>query len=96
MNIFRQGEQPDKETPKVTKENIKVRGKFGMYTEQGNSAVEQIIAQIKLKRSRYELGTDGDKNAVILLRSLAKNPGFEEAKDDEVRFLVFNQIRKRR
>lgn len=91
------GIQPDEETtPSEKIEEKKVRGEYGMYTEVGNQAVKDIVTKIRLSRSRYDMITDADKDAIILLRNLAKNKGFEEAKDDQVKFLVFNKVRSRR
>lgn len=88
------GIQPD-EAANTTPE-VKTRGEFGMYTDNGNKAVSDIVTKVRQARSRYDMITDGDKNAVILLRALAKHTGFEEAADDVVKFIVFNKIRSRK
>lgn len=91
------GIQPDEEqNDQGTAPEVKKRGEYGMYTPAGNEAVKQIVTKVRQSRSRYDMITDADKNAVILLRNLAKNAGFEEAKDDEVKFLVFNKVRSRK
>lgn len=95
-----QPEVNDQELKGIEKEEAiaeqKVRGRYGMYTAEGNDAVRQIIENVRLKRSRYEMAQDGDKIAVVYLRTLSKQKGFEEAKDDFVKFLVFNETRKRK
>ena len=81
--------QPDE----VVKPEPSPRGKYGMYTEAGNKAVEEIIRDVRGQRSRYDMINVSDKIAMIKLGVLART--FFEAKDDEVKFIVLNGIRKR-
>jgi len=76
-------------------EEKKVRGKYGMYSEEGNKEVEQIIIKNKAKRNRYDTMNYVDNLAMIDLRLLAQKKNFEEAKDDKVKFIVLNELRKR-
>ena len=72
---------------------IKVRGTYGMYTEAGNKAVEEIIRDVRSKRSRYDMINVADKDAMIRLGVLARI--FPEARDEQVKGIVLNGIRKR-
>jgi hypothetical protein len=74
-------------------EVIKVRGTYGMYSEAGNKAVEQIIQDVRGQRSRYDMINVSDNNAMIKLGVLART--YPEARDEHVKFIVLNGIRKR-
>jgi radical SAM superfamily enzyme YgiQ (UPF0313 family) len=81
--------QPDE----TVKPELSQRGKYGMYTEEGNKEVEKIINKVRAKRSRYDMINVSDSMAMIELGVLSKK--YSEAKDDEVKFIVLNGIRKR-
>ncbi len=55
---------------------------YGMFTEEGNQAVQRIVDYANGKLLSFE-ETDG------LLKMLANKAGFEEATDTEVRESVY-------
>ena len=88
-----QPEEPAKDYTE-TKEEIKVRGVYGMYTTEGNKAVAELTALARAKGNRYQIDNEGQKIARSYLRALATKPGFEEARDKEVEAIVFYKLRR--